>query len=142
AQQTGTMEVLMTTSTPPGQLIVLSSVSAFAGTLITLAFYVITGMAVFRAPVQANVLSCLIVVCLSLGIAMALGIAAAAIQVSFQKGSAVLWMLSTGVWFLSGAMFPVESLPHPLVVIAQVIPLTYAIEGLRMALLQGRTVVA
>src|SRR5262249_5281534 len=85
---------------------------------------------------------CLIVVCLSLGIAMALGIAAAAIQVSFQKGSAVLWMLSTGVWFLSGAMFPVESLPHPLVVIAQVIPLTYAIEGLRMALLQGRTVVA
>ena len=34
AQQTGTLEVLMTTSTPPAELIILSSISAFAGSLV------------------------------------------------------------------------------------------------------------
>src|SRR5258705_11770339 len=60
AQQTGTMEVLMTTSTPPAQLVVLSSVSAFTGNLVKLLVYVLAGAAIFRAPIHANVLSCLV----------------------------------------------------------------------------------
>jgi ABC-2 type transport system permease protein len=140
AQQTGTMEVLMTTSTPPAQLVVLSSVSAFAGNLVNLAVYLLAGAAIFRAPMHANVLACLAVLILSLAIALALGIAAATVQITFQKGSALLWLLSSGVWFLSGAMFPIESLPRPLVAVAHAIPLTYAVAGMRMALLQGQSV--
>ena len=142
AQQTGTMEVLMTTSTPPAQLVVLSSVSVFAGNLISLALYMAAGVALFRAPIHANVLSCLAVLSLSLAIAMALGIAAATIQITFQKGSALLWLLSSSVWFLSGAMFPIESLPRPLALVAHAIPLTYSVEGMRMALLQDQSILA
>jgi ABC-2 type transport system permease protein len=142
AQQTGTMEVLMTTSTPPAELVVLSSISAFAGTLVNLAFYLVAGIALFRAPIHTNAASLLTVLILSLMIAMALGIAAATVQITFQKGSALLWLLSSGAWFLSGALFPVETLPHPLALIAHAIPLTYAVEGMRMALLQGRSVIA
>src|SRR5713101_1985155 len=140
AQQTGTMEVLMTTSTPPAQLVVLSSISAFAGNLVSLGLYLAAGVALFRAPIHANALSCLAVLFLSLAIAMALGIAAATIQITFQKGSALLWLLSSGVWFLSGAMFPIESLPRPLALVAHAIPLTYSVEGMRIALLQGQSV--
>ena len=132
----------MTTSTPPAQLVVLSSISAFAGNLLSLALYLVAGVALFRAPIHANALSCLTVVFLSLAIAMALGIAAATIQITFQKGSALLWLLSSGVWFLSGTMFPIESLPAPLAVVAHTIPLTYSVEGMRMALLQGQSVLA
>src|SRR5712671_7122233 len=142
AQQTGTMEVLMTTSTPPAQLVVLSSVSAFAGNLINLVAYLVVGTAFFRAPIHANVISCLAVLILCIAIAMAAGIAAATIQIAFQKGSALLWLLSSGVWFLSGAMFPIESLPRPLMLVAHAIPLTYSVEGMRMALLQGQSVLA
>lgn len=142
AQQTGTMEVLMTTSTPPAELVVLSSISAFSGNLVNLGVYLLAGVAVFRAAVHADVLSCLAVLILSLVIALALGIAAATLQVTFQKGSALLWLLSSGLWFLSGAMFPVESLPHPLVLVAHAIPLTYAVEGMRLALLQDQSIVA
>jgi ABC-2 type transport system permease protein len=39
-------------------------------------------------------------------------------------------------------MFPIESLPPPLVIVAHAIPLTYAVEGMRMALLQGQSVLA
>jgi ABC-2 type transport system permease protein len=142
AQQTGTMEVLMTTSTPPAQLVVLSSISAFAGNLLSLALYLAAGVALFRAPIHINVLSCVVVLTFSLVIAMALGIAAATIQITFQKGSALVWLLGSGIWFLSGAMFPIENLPRPLVVVANAIPLTYAVQGMRMAFLQGQSVLA
>jgi ABC-2 type transport system permease protein len=71
-----------------------------------------------------------------------LGIAAATLQIAFQKGAALLWLLSSGVWFLSGAMFPVQSLPRPLELLAHAVPLTYAIDGMREALLEGRSAMA
>lgn len=142
AQQTGTLEVLMTTSTAPVELVILSAISAFAGNLVNLLVYLLAGVAVFRASIHANFFSCAAVLLLSLAIALALGIAAATLQVAFQKGAALLFLLSSGVWFLSGAMFPIQTLPRPLELLAHAIPLTYAIGGMREALLEGRSVIA
>ena len=113
AQQTGTLEVLMTTSTAPAELVILSSISAFAGNLVNLLVYLFAGVAVFRASIHANFFSCVAVLILSLAIALAFGIAAATLQVAFQKGSALLWLLGSGLWFLSGTMFPIQSLAPP-----------------------------
>jgi ABC-2 type transport system permease protein len=142
AQQTGTMEVLMTTSTAPAELVILSSMSAFGGNLVNLALYVFAGVAIFRASVHANPLACLAVLFFVVAIALAVGIGAATLQIAFQKGSALVWLLSSGVWFLSGAMFPVETLPHSLQLLARCVPLTYAVGGMRMALLEGGSTVA
>jgi ABC-2 type transport system permease protein len=140
AQQTGTLEVLMTTSTAPAELVILSSISTFAGNLLNLLVYLFAGVAVFRASIHANFLSCLAVLFLSLVIALAIGIAAASLQVAFQKGSALLWLLGSGLWFLSGATFPIQSLPRPLELLARAVPLTYAINGMRSALLEGQSI--
>lgn len=139
AQQTGTLEVLMTTSTAPAELVILSSISAFAGSLTNLLAYLFAGVAIFRAAIQANFLSCLVVLVLSLVIALALGIFAATFQVAFQKGSALIWLLGSGLWLLSGTMFPVQSLPQPLGILARAVPFMYAIDGMRGALLEGRS---
>ena len=130
----------MTTSTAPAELIILSSISAFAGNLVNLLIYLFAGVAVFRASVHANVFSCLAVLIFSLAIALALGIAAATLQVAFQKGSALLWLLGSGLWFLSGTMFPIQTLPRPLQLLARAVPLTYSIDGMRRALLEGQSV--
>lgn len=129
----------MTTSTAPAELIVLSSISAFAGSLTNLLVYVVAGVAIFRAAVHANFVACMVVLVLSLALALALGIFAATFQVAFQKGSALVWLLGSGLWLLSGATFPVRSLPAPLVVLARAVPFTYAIDGMRGALLEGRS---
>ncbi len=139
AQQTGTLEVLMTTSTAPAELVILSAISAFAGNLVNLLVYLFAGVAVFQAAIHANFFSCVAVLIFSLAIALALGIAAATLQVAFQKGSALLWVFGSGLWFLSGTMFPVQTLPRPLELLARVIPLTYAVDGMRQALLQGES---
>ncbi len=142
AQQTGTLEVLMTTSTQPAELLILSAISAFAGSLMNLGVYLFAGIAVFRASIHANLFSCLAVLILSLAIALAIGILAATFQVAVQKGSALIWLLGSGLWCLSGAMFPIQSLPRPLGVLARAVPFTYAIDGMRRALLDGRPVMA
>jgi ABC-2 type transport system permease protein len=142
AQQTGTLEVLMTTSTSPAELVILSAISAFAGKLVNLLIYLLAGVAIFRAAVHANLLSCAAVLIFSLAIALALGIVAATLQVAFQKGSALLWMFGSGLWFLSGTMFPIQSLPRPLELLARAVPLTYAIDGMRASLIEGESMLA
>jgi len=39
-------------------------------------------------------------------------------------------------------MFPIQSLPRPLFLLARALPLTYAIDGMRRALLQGHSLLA
>jgi ABC-2 type transport system permease protein len=142
AQQTGTLEVLMTTSTPPAELLILSAISAFAGSLVSLVVYLFAGVAVFRAAMHINPLSCVIAMVLSLAIALAIGVLAATLQIAMQKGSALIWLLGSGLWFLSGTLFPIQSLPRPLELLARAVPLSYAIDAMRGALIEGRSVTA
>ncbi|HUJ96337.1 MAG TPA: ABC transporter permease [Terriglobales bacterium] len=138
AQQAGTLEVLMTTSTPPPVLVSLGAISAFAGNGLYLIFYLGAGFLVFGAtPANSNLAGCAIVLILSLAVAAALGLLAAALQLAVQKGSAVVWLFASGTWFLTGTLFPVTALPAPLRVLAQLLPLTYSLNGMRLALLHG-----
>jgi ABC-2 type transport system permease protein len=135
AQQTGTLEVLMTTSTSPPVLVFLSAMSAFAANTVTLLFYLAAGL-LFGAPLHPNLPASIAVFLLSVIIAAAIGLIAAAVQLAIQKGSAVVWALGS-IWFLTGTMFPVQTLPKALRDLAQLIPITHSLEGMRLALLQG-----
>jgi len=138
AQQTGTLEVLLTTTTPAPVLVFLSAMSSFAGKSLALLFYLAGGLLLFRVPLHApNLLGCLLVFALSVGTAVAIGITAAAVQIAVQKGSAVVWLLGSALWFLTGTLFPVDSLPRTLQSLASLIPLTHALTAMRLALLQG-----
>jgi ABC-2 type transport system permease protein len=39
-------------------------------------------------------------------------------------------------------MFPIQSLPRPLELLARAVPLTYAIDGMRRALIEGQSAIA
>ena len=135
AQQTGTLEVLMTTSTSPSVLVFLSAMSAFAANTVALLFYLAAGL-VFGAPLHLNLTASVPVFLLSVIIAISIGLLAAALQLAIQKGSAVVWALGS-VWFLTGTMFPVQTLPKPLRDVGALIPITHSLEAMRMALLEG-----
>ena len=138
AQQTGTLEVLMTTATPPHVLVILSAFSAFGRNTIQLLFYLAAGFLLVRDPfAHPNLLGALVIFVLSVAVAASLGLLAAALQIASQKGSAIIWLLGSGAWFVTGTLFPVTTLPPPLRVVAQVIPITHSLNAMRMALLQG-----
>src|SRR5438105_10157208 len=128
AQHTGTLEILMTTSTPAPVLIFLSAMSAFAGNTVQLLFYVGAGLLLAGAlPQNPNIPGCIVIFGLSLVIAVAIGILAAALQLAIQKGSALVWLLGSGVWFMTGTLFPVSALPKPLQILADIIPITHSL---------------
>jgi ABC-2 type transport system permease protein len=135
AQQDGTLEVLMTTATAPPVLVFLSAMSAFLVNTVTLAFYLIMGL-VFGAFLKANVLASIVVFLLSILLAVAIGLLTAAVQLAIQRGSSVVWALGS-VWFLTGTLFPVATLPRWLRDIAAMIPITHALDAMRMALIEG-----
>jgi ABC-2 type transport system permease protein len=138
AQQTGTLEVLLTTSTPAPTLVILSAVSAFAGNAVQFAFYLGAGFFLFGAPAQhPNVLGALSIFLLSMIVAVAIGIFAATLQLAMQKGSAVVWLMGSGAWFMTGILFPITTLPVYLRQVSQWIPITHSLEAMRMVLLEG-----
>ena len=137
SQQSGTLEVLMTTSTAPAVLLSLSAISAFAGGLVQLLLYVGTGILLFSPSLQVSAMGCALVFLLSVLIAIAIGIFASGLQISIHKGSAVLWLLGSSAWLIAGTLFPVSALPRPVRFLSSLLPLTHSLTGMRLALLQA-----
>lgn len=137
AQQSGTFEVLMTTSTPPSVLVFLGAMSAFCRNTVQMVLYVGVGLLIFNGALPRLAIGCVFVFLLSVLIATAIGLMAAALQVAIQKGSAVLWALGAGAWLFTGTLFPISTLPQPLRFAAELIPITHALHAMRMALLEG-----
>lgn len=137
SQQSGTFEVLMTTSTPPAVLLALSAMSSFVGGLLQLFLYVGAGILVFAPAVHVSFLGCISVFIFSVLISIAIGIFAAGLQVSIQKGSAVLWLLGSSAWLMAGTLFPIGALPRPVRLLSSLLPLTHSLTGMRLALFQA-----
>src|SRR5690349_13211058 len=137
AQNTGMLEVLMSSGTRAGVLVMLSAVSAFAGNFLQFVLYVLSGMLLFAPQVNVNFAGIAIVLILSIVVAVAVGLCAAALQILMQKGSAVMWLLGSGTWLMAGTLFPVSALPRPLRLISDILPFTHSLTGMRIAVTEG-----
>jgi ABC-2 type transport system permease protein len=135
SQQAGTLEVLMTTATPAPLLLSLSVISAFAGGVIQLVLYIGGGLLLFRPPLHVNIVGCVVVFTFSVVIAVSVGMIAAGLQLAIHKGSAALWLLGSTAWVVSGTLFPIGALPRPIEIIAQLLPMTHSLAGMRLAVM-------
>ena len=64
----------------------------------------------------------------------ALGTAIASLLEDFQGFQLIMNFLVMPLFFLSGALFPLDGLPKTLVIVAQINPFSYGVDGLRAAL--------
>ena len=139
SQQTGTLEVLLTTATPAAVLVSLGALSAFADGLLQFVVYVGAGVFLFAPALHVNVAGCLLAFGLSILSAFAMGLFAAGLQISMHKGSAVLWLLGSGAWLMSGTLFPVAALPAGVRMVSYLIPFTHSLAAMRLGLLAGNS---
>ena len=140
SQQTGTLEVLMTTSTSPAVLLLLSALSSFGTGMTQLILYIAGALMFITRQIHASVVGTALILAvflLSVAIAIAVGMFAAGLQVWMQKGSAALWLFGSTAWVLSGTMFPVEALPAPVRAVSNLLPVTHALTAMRLAVLEG-----
>jgi ABC-2 type transport system permease protein len=138
-QTTGTFEALLASPVTPS-VVVLGSAAfeilrATAIGCVTLGVALLFGVRFNVSP--TSVVGVLLGLPALIATFAAVGVAVAACAVIFKQITALLGLIATGLALLTGVYFPTNVLPGPLEVIAEALPLTWGIDVLRAALLQG-----
>jgi ABC-2 type transport system permease protein len=112
--------------------------------LLSLRTTVYLGWAVllFNFPVsQANWAGAILILSASVLAFTGLGVLSAGYAILFKRGNPVKWFFLGGAGLVSGVMYPVSVLPPALQFVARLVPVTYSLEGMRLALLQNTSIV-
>ena len=138
ARQNGTLEALLVTETSLPVMLVSSAVYPFVVMSLRTLVYFAWAAALFGfRPAGANWLGAAVVLGMSILAFIGLGILSAAYLLLFKQGNPGKWVLLAVSGILGGLMYPVSILPHWLRILARLLPITYSLEGLRAALLDG-----
>lgn len=138
AQTSGTLEAMLATPTDLSTLILCSALWNYLFTTFRVVLYLTLGwLFIGGAPPPVAWHSAGLVLLLSVIVFSSLGIGAASFIMVLKRGDPVTGVLSAVATFLGGVYFPVQLLPSWLGQIAQWLPLTFALEALRQAVLQG-----
>lgn len=141
AQVSGTFEVVMSTSTPGSTVLFLSVASTILGRLTHTFLYLLLGTLLFPTQLRApDPLAVVVVGAVALVLVASAGMLAAALQVVTLRGAALVWLISVTAGFFSGVMFPIETLPSPLVDIARLNPFAITLDALRSIFVQGASI--
>ncbi len=137
-QMAGTLEALLATPTRIPTIIVSSSLYSFLWTSLRVIVYLLLGVLFFGLKLQqANYLGALLVLALTIVAFSSFGIISASFIMVLKRGDPLTWVFTTLSWLVGGLYYPVSVLPEWLQKIAAFLPITYALEGMRLALLQG-----
>jgi len=138
AQMTGTLEALIVTQTEIPTIIVCSSLYSFILTSFRVVLYLLLGAFVFGVKMSLQgVPIALLILVLTIISFSSLGIISASFIMVLKKGDPFMWVFTTLSWFLGGVYYPITVLPSWLSKFSYFLPITYAMEGMRLALLQG-----
>jgi ABC-2 type transport system permease protein len=140
-QQMGTLEIMMLSPTRLSTILLSSSLWSYFFTTLNVAIYFIVGVFIFHFDLShVNVITSLLVLVLSVTSFSGLGILSAAVVLVVKKGDPIAAFYSGVSSLLSGVYYPISVLPLPLVVLAKCIPLTYALDAMRLAMLKGYSI--
>ncbi len=135
AQVSGTLEAMLTTSTNLPTIILSSTLWNFAWTTLK-GLLMLAGGAMLGVDLSgANWGAAFLVILLTTFAFSGLGVFAASFIMVAKRGDPVSAMLSAFSTLLGGVYYPIRVLPPWLQVISHLLPVTYALEAIRKALL-------
>lgn len=136
---TGTLEAMLVTRTSLSTMVFSSVLYQFFSSLLEVLIYLAFGVWVFNFSLgQADVPAALVFLALALLAHLPLGILSAGFLLVFKRGDPVTLLLGHLSILLGGVYFPLQVLPSWVQALAQLLPFTHALEGLRQAVLNGR----
>lgn len=138
-KQFGTLKSLLVAPISRGAIIlgktVAGTIQAMTAGVVALFLLVLIGVN-FSTGIYSVPIILLILFLTSLGF-MGMGTAFASRVTTIEQFAAVIQIIILPLWFVSGALYPVESMPIWLQAIAFVNPLTYATHALRTVMLRN-----
>lgn len=137
-QMMGTLEYMMVTPTEVYTIILSSSLWSFFYATIQVVVLLLLGVFVFGLDfTYFNLLGALIILVLSIISLSSLGIISASFIMIFKQGDPINWVFTSLSSLFGGVFFPITVLPSYLQFFSYLLPITYALNGMRKALLQG-----
>jgi ABC-2 type transport system permease protein len=137
-QMTGTLEIMLLSPTRLSAILLSSSLWSYVLTTVRVIIYLLLGVLVFGFSLsQANLLAALVVLLLSITSFSGIGIISAAFVLVLKKGDPISWLFGSASALLAGVFYPVSVLPDWLEPLSRLLPLTYALDAMRLTMLQG-----
>lgn len=137
-QMMGTLEIMLLSPTKLNVILLSSAVWAYVFDSIKVVLLLLFGIVVFGASFsQANILATAVTLMLSIASFASIGMISAAFTIVLKKGDPIAWAIAGVSTLLSGVIYPVAVLPNWLQGLSSVLPLTYALNAMRHAMMQG-----
>jgi ABC-2 type transport system permease protein len=137
-KELGTMEVLLTSPMAAGQIILAKVVPYIVLALADATLIFVMGKFVFGVPILGSYALLLLATLLFILLSLALGILISTISNSQQTALLLsLMALMLPTILLSGFIFPIENMPLPLRIIANIIPAKWFIIVIKSIMLKG-----
>jgi ABC-2 type transport system permease protein len=137
-QMTGTLEALLVTQTEIPTIIISSSIYSFIFATLRVIIFLVIGVLIYGLDLtRANYLGALIILIISIISFSSFGILSASFVMVLKKGDPIAGIFNGISWLLGGVYYPIAILPVWLRAFSYFIPVTYSLEGMRLALLKG-----
>jgi ABC-2 type transport system permease protein len=141
-QVTGALEATLMSPVSVGRILVYSSLWSYCLSAFRFVLYLGLGLLFFRVDLrEARLGAGLVVFMLTVVSFAGVGMIWASIVMLIKRGESIMNLVGGSFLLLGGVMFPVSVLPGWLRALSSLIPLTYGLEGMRLALLRGYGVV-
>jgi ABC-2 type transport system permease protein len=138
AQTTGTLEATLISPVRLSAILIYSSLWNYFLSAVRFILYVLVGGAAYGLDLShARILSAALIFLLTVLCFMGIGVLWAGIVLLIKRGEGIIAAGGILTLTLSGVVFPASVLPPWLQNISSMIPLTAALDGMRLALLRG-----
>lgn len=138
SQLSGTLEVIMAAPVSLTVFLTGSTLYSFVFNVLRVLVYLGAGALLFHVHINwMRLPAALGILVLTIAAFSSLGIFSAAFIMLFKRGDPINWGFSVVSWLLGGVYYPVSVLPEWLQRGADVIPMTHALEALRIILLMN-----
>ncbi|HEX7974719.1 MAG TPA: ABC transporter permease, partial [Anaerolineales bacterium] len=138
AQTTGTLEAMLATPTGLSAIILSSSLWDFLLTTLRVVVYLALGAGLMGVNLgRGNYPAAALILLLTVTVFSSLGIMAASFIMVLKRGDPITWAFNALFSLLGGVYYPITVLPGWMQTLSGLIPMTYALRAMRLALLQG-----
>ncbi len=135
-QMTGTLESVLICGITPQGFLIFSTMYDFLFSTLRIFIYLTIAFFFSSTGFHLNQIHyILLILILSVIAFSSMGVLSAGFVIMFKRGDPVAVIYSALSYLFSGVYFPVSLLPEPLRIFSKFLPMTHALEGLRVALL-------
>ena len=137
AQTTGTLEAMIMTPASISTIVLGSAAWSYAFTTFRVLIYLLLGLALGVPLAGANYLAGAVTLLVSIVAFASIGIISAGIIMIVKRGEPIATLFNGFATLVGGVYYPVEIMPAWLQVVSRLLPLTYSLNAMRQALLNG-----